>query len=111
SMPYELGGASYGGDVFVCSLYPIYARGLAYMAMGKAVDAAHEFENMIRHRNILRTDPVAAIAHLQLGRAWAMVGDRIKARQSYSEFLVFWQSADEDVPLLAAARRELAGLR
>ena len=111
SSPYELGWASFGGDVFVCSLSPVYARGLAYLAMGKGVEAAHEFENMIRHRYISRTDPVAALAHLQLARAWKMAGDSAKARQFYTEFLALWHAADDNVPLLADARRELSALR
>jgi len=48
---------------------------------------------------------------VELGRAWAMAGDRAKARAAYEDFLTLWKDADPNVPLLAQARAELARLR
>jgi hypothetical protein len=48
---------------------------------------------------------------VELGRAWAMAGDRAKARAAYEDFLALWKDADPDVPLLAQAKAEYAKLK
>jgi hypothetical protein len=53
---------------------------------------------------------LGALAHLQLGRAKAMSGDREGARQAYDEYFTLWKDADPDVPILRAARAEYARL-
>src|ERR1035437_539029 len=45
-------------------------------------------------------DPIGALAHLQLGRAFAISGDKIKAKAAYQDFLTLWKDADPDVPIL-----------
>jgi hypothetical protein len=39
-----------------------------------------------------------ALAHLQLGRAQVMMGDKAAARKSYNDLLILWKDADLDVP-------------
>jgi hypothetical protein len=39
-----------------------------------------EFQKILDHRGIVQNDPIGALAHLQLGRAYAMQGDTTKAR-------------------------------
>jgi hypothetical protein len=56
-------------------------------------------------------DPVGALAHLQLGRAYVVSGDTAKAQKSYSDFLKLWTGADVDVPVLKQAKAEYARLR
>jgi hypothetical protein len=46
-------------------------RGSAYMAAGKGAEAAREFEKVVRHRGIVVSDPMGAMAPLQLARAYA----------------------------------------
>lgn len=69
------------------ALYPIYFRGLAYLAANKPVEAADEFQKILNHRGIVISDPVAALAHLQLARAFARSGDLAKADSVYRDFL------------------------
>jgi eukaryotic-like serine/threonine-protein kinase len=52
-----------------------------------------------------------ALAHLQLGRAKALSGDRDGAREAYDTYFALWKEADPDIPILKAARLEYALLR
>ena len=92
-------------------MYPVYVRGEAYLAANKGAEAAAEFQKILDHRGLVLADPMAARARVELGRAWAMAGDRAKARAAYEDFLTLWKDADPKVPLLAQARAELASLR
>jgi eukaryotic-like serine/threonine-protein kinase len=91
-------------------LTQVYLRGEAYLALNKGADAAAEFQKIIDHRALVSADPVGALAHLQLGRAYAMTGDNGKARAAYEAFLASWKDADADIPVLAQARAEYARL-
>jgi DNA-binding winged helix-turn-helix (wHTH) protein/tetratricopeptide (TPR) repeat protein len=101
--PYEL-GLGFG-------LYPAYVRGLAYLAANQGFEAAAEFQKILDHRGIVVNDPIGALAHLQIGRAYAMQGDTAKARRAYQAFLTLWKDADPDVPILIAAKSEYAKLK
>jgi hypothetical protein len=50
------------------------------------------------------------MAHLGLGRAYALTGDREKARAAYQQFLAVWKDADPDAPALRQAKAEFARL-
>jgi hypothetical protein len=54
--------------------------------------------------------PLGALAHLQLGRAYALSGDTTKARSAYQDFFNVWKDADPDIPVLKQARAEYAKL-
>jgi cytochrome c-type biogenesis protein CcmH/NrfG len=56
-------------------------------------------------------DPIGVLAHLQLGRAYAMSGDTAKARAAYQDFLSRWKDADPDIPILKQAKAEYARLQ
>ncbi len=101
--PYELG--VYAG------LYPAYVRGEAYLAANRGSEAAAEFQKILDHRGIVVNDPIGALAHLQIGRAYAMQGDTVKARVAYQDFLALWKDADPDIPVLIAAKSEFAKLK
>ena len=103
--PYELGSASFG------SLYPVYVRGLAYLKAGQGQQAAAEFQKMLDHRGIAGNFVLGALAHLQLGRAQAMMVDKEAARKSYQDFFALWKDADPDIPVLHAAKAEYAKLK
>ena len=78
--PYELGNPSQNLNFF---LYPIYVRGEAYLAMRQGTAAAAEFQKIIDHPGLVVNEPIGALAHLQLGRAYAMAGDTAKAKAAY----------------------------
>jgi hypothetical protein len=58
------------------------------------------------------SDPIGALAHLQLGRAFAMSGDqaKAKAKTAYQDFLSLWKDADPDIPIFKQAKAESARL-
>ena len=92
------------------SLYPVYVRGQAYLALHQGAEAAAEFQKFLDHRGIALNSPLAALARLQLGRAYSLAGDKAKARQAYLEFLELWKDADPDIPILKQAKEEYAKL-
>ena len=73
-------------------------------------EAAAEFQKIFDHRGIVASDPIGALAHLQLGRALAVSGDGVKAKAAYQNFLELWKDADPDIPVLKQARAEYARL-
>ena len=91
-------------------LYPAYVRGEAYLAAGRAQEAAAEFQKVLTHRGLVLADPIGALAHLQLGRAYVVLGDLPKAKSAYQEFLTLWKDADRDLPVLKQAGAEYAKL-
>jgi eukaryotic-like serine/threonine-protein kinase len=62
-------------------------RGEAYPAAHLGAEAAIEFQKILDNRGIVFGDPVAALARLQLGRAYAMAGDPAKAKSAYQDSL------------------------
>jgi serine/threonine protein kinase/tetratricopeptide (TPR) repeat protein len=92
------------------SLYPAYVRGQAYLALGQGTDAVVEFQKFLDHRGVALNSPLGALARLQLGRAYALAGDKPKARHAYLEFLELWKDADSDIPVLKQAKDEYAKL-
>ena len=50
------------------------------------------------------------LAQLYLARAYAMEGDKDRARAAYQDFLASWKDADAGLPLLEAAKEEYAKL-
>jgi eukaryotic-like serine/threonine-protein kinase len=93
------------------NLYPVYVRGEAYLAAHKGSEAAAEFQKILDHRGIVLNEPIGALAHLQLGRAYAMQGDTTRARAAYQSFLTLWKGADPDIPILKQAKAEYAKLQ
>ena len=95
---------------FFGALYPIYVRGQAYLAVHQGANAAAEFQKIVDHRGIVVSDPIGALAHLQLGRAYTLSGDKTKAKSAYQDFLMLWKDADPDIPILKQAQAEHANL-
>jgi serine/threonine protein kinase/tetratricopeptide (TPR) repeat protein len=107
--PYELGSPS--GGLIAAALHPVYVRGEASLAAHQGKEAAAEFQKIIDHPGVVMNDPIGALAHLQIGRAYAMQGDTAKAKAAYQDFLTLWKDADPDIPILIAARAEYAKLK
>jgi hypothetical protein len=72
--------------------------------------AAAEFQKILDHRGTVGADPIGALAHLQLGRVFALSGDNAKAKAAYGAFLMLWKDADPDIPILKSAKAEYAKL-
>jgi DNA-binding winged helix-turn-helix (wHTH) protein/tetratricopeptide (TPR) repeat protein len=100
SAPYD------AGDFF-----PVYVRGEAYLSAHRGAEAAAEFQKILDHRGVIVNRPIGALAHLQIGRAFAMEGDTAKAKAAYQDFLALWKDADPDVPILRQAKAEYAKLQ
>jgi predicted Zn-dependent protease len=91
-------------------LYPTYLRGEAYLA-ARQEGAVAEFQKIIDHSGLVSNCVTGVLAHLQLGRAYALAGDKTKARAAYQDFLTLWKDADPDIPVLKEAKAEFAKLQ
>jgi eukaryotic-like serine/threonine-protein kinase len=108
---YELGAPAPGAVFNFVSLYPVYVRGEAYLAADKGSEAAAEFQKILDHRGIVLNEPIGALAHLGLARAYALSGDTAKSRTAYQDFFALWKDADHDIPILQQAKAEYAKLK
>ena len=107
---YDLGVTTSGAYSWT-ALYPVFVRGEAYLAANQGKEAAAEFQRILDHRGIVLNEPIGALAHLQLGRAYAIQGDAAKAKAAYQDFLTLWKDADPDIPVLKHAKAEYAKLK
>jgi eukaryotic-like serine/threonine-protein kinase len=103
--PYELGGS------LSPELYPVYLRGGAYLGSHQGKEAVAEFQKILGHPGVVLNEPIGALAHLQVGRAYAMQGDTLKARTAYQDFFALWKDADPDIPILKEAKAEYEKLQ
>lgn len=128
AVPYEQADTSPTLDF---ALYPAYLRGQAYLAAREGAGAAAEFQKILNHPGIVLNTPIGALAHLGLGRAYALeaAGRDIlavryptlasteptgvsrpealaKARAAYQDFFALWKEADPNIPILKQAREE-----
>jgi hypothetical protein len=111
-------------------LNPVYIRGEAYLAARQGDAAAREFQKILEHRGIVLNSSLGALAHLGLGRAYALQASAgegspaghpqgaplqpdalAKARTAYQDFLALWKDADPDIPILKQAKAEYAKLK
>lgn len=51
------------------------------------------------------------MARLQLGRAFALSGDKTKVKAAYQDFLTLWKEADPKIPIFKQAKAEYARLQ
>jgi tetratricopeptide (TPR) repeat protein len=107
SLPYELGNPP---PENAGTLHPAYLRGLAYLAQSNGAAAAAEFQKFLDHPGIVQNFLFASLAHLELGRAYAISGDQAKAKTAYQDFFTLWKDADPDIPILKQAKADYAKL-
>ena len=93
------------------TLYPVYLRGQAYLYNKQGSAAIAEFQKILDHPGVVQNEPIGALAHLELGRAYALTGDQSKAKAAYLDFLKLWKDADPDIPILKQAKTEYAKLQ
>lgn len=130
--PYELGLPTLFWMLNV-TLYPVYVRGEAYLALREGEQAAAEFQKILDHSGLVGNFPLGALAHLGLGRACALeagidvapgsspaaaaaqrgaTGDALtRARTAYQDFFSLWKGADPEMPILKQAKAEYTELR
>ena len=109
--PFELGAPYELGIDPETALYPVFVRGQAHLAAHQGSEAAIEFQKILDHRGIVLNEPIGALAHLDLGRAYALQGETAKARAAYQDFLTLWKNADPDIRILKQAKAEYARLQ
>jgi len=108
--PYDL-GVSTSGVYSWTALYPIFVRGEGYLAAHQGNEGAAEFQKILDHPGLVINEPIGALAHLELGRAYVMSGDTAKAKAAYEDFLTLWKDADSDIPILKQAKSEYGKLQ
>ncbi len=95
---------------YLGGLHSAYVRGEALVAAHHYAEAVAEFQKILDHRGIVGADPIGALAHLELGRAFALSGDKTKGKAAYEAFLALWKDADPGIPVLKQAKAEYARL-
>jgi serine/threonine protein kinase/tetratricopeptide (TPR) repeat protein len=108
--PYEL-GVSTSCPFGWTAMYPVFVRGEAYLAARQGSEAAAEFKKILDHPGIVLNQPIGALAHLGLARAYVLQGDTAKAKAAYRDFLTLWKDADPDLPVLQQAKNEYQKLQ
>ena len=106
AIPYELGAGPRSAGYFANSV-----RGEAFLRTHDGVKASAEYQKILDHRGADPTSVLYSLAHLGLGRAYALQGDTAKAKTGYQDFFAVWKDADADVPILKTARAEYEKLK
>jgi eukaryotic-like serine/threonine-protein kinase len=104
--PYEFGSGP--GSTGYSINYP---RGEAYLRLKDGAKAAAEYQKILAHRGTDALDARYNLAHLGLGRAYALQGNTASAKSAYQDFFAGWKDADPDVPILKQAGSEYAALQ
>ena len=106
--PYERGVTAF--DNGLC-FYPAFVRGEAYLAAKDGLAARAEFQKIVDHPGLVVNEPIGSLAHLGLGRAYALTNDSPRAQAEDQSFLSLWKNADSDIPILKQAKVEYERLR
>jgi serine/threonine protein kinase/tetratricopeptide (TPR) repeat protein len=110
ALPYELAPNGLNFAYYLGGLHSAYVRGEAFIDQRRYAEAAAEFQKILDHRGIVGLDPIGPLAHLQLGRVFALSGDTVKAKAAYAAFFELWKNADAGVPILKKARADYSRL-
>lgn len=79
----------------------INASGEAYFKVGELDKAAKKLESVIR------INPNHAQSHYLLGLVYQKRGEQEKAREHFEKFMYIWKDADENLPQLVEAKKQL----
>ena len=90
--------------------FAAYLRGQAHMLRHEYAEAQTEYKTIADNPGADAFSPTYPLALLGLARAQVALGDRAAAKATYARLLDRWRDGDANVPLLAAARREMAAL-
>lgn len=78
--------------------------GRSAIAFGAGAGPLLEFQKLVDHPAILFTQPIGALARLQIARGYRVTSNRTKAVTAYETFLKTWATADPGVPIFNAAQ-------
>jgi eukaryotic-like serine/threonine-protein kinase len=70
-----------------------------------------EFRKILDQRGVVTNEPIGALAHLDLARAYALQGDAARSRAAYNDFLTLWKDARPHIPILRTAQAEYSKLK
>lgn len=98
--PYEL------ADFEILSI-----RGSVYLQLDRLHEAEQEYRKITTNPGIDPASVQLPLAHLQLARIYAHLGNPTRSREEYQALFALWQNAAPDLPLLQQARREAAMLK
>jgi cytochrome c-type biogenesis protein CcmH/NrfG len=68
-------------------------------------------QKILDQSGVVQNEPIGALAHLGLARAYVLQGDTAKARAAYQNFFTLWKDADAGIPVLQQAKAEYAKLQ
>jgi eukaryotic-like serine/threonine-protein kinase len=105
-VPYQYGAGPRSADYT-----PLSLRAESYLRSHDGTNAAAEYQKILDHRGLDPVSPLYTLAHLGLGRAYALQGDNAKAKSAYQDFFALWKDADPDVPILKTAKAEYEKLK
>jgi tetratricopeptide (TPR) repeat protein len=88
-----------------------YSRAMVYLRAGQAQEALQDFTRLRNLYSFHPDDPYISLARFGQGRAYAALGEKLKSREAYQDFLALWKDADPDIPLLKQAKTEYAKLQ
>lgn len=91
---------------YAAGFWPTYIRGQAYLRQRAGAEAASEFQKILNNRGVNINSNLYSLSYLGLARATTLMGDALKARNTYEDFLKLWKDADPDIPALQQARQE-----
>ena len=92
-------------------LYPVYVRGEAYLAARQGAEAAAEFQKILDHRGIVGTDPIGALARLQLAGRSPCRGTRARPSLPTRTFSLSGKTPTPTSRSLCGRRRSIARLQ
>ena len=85
-------------------------RAAIYMKLGEPAKAAEDYKNIVATPGS-GFGVLYPMARLGLARSEAAAGDIASSRAAYQDFLSEWKDADPNLPVIKAAKAELAKLR
>ena len=92
------------------TMYPVYLRGYAYLALHQGDAAKAEFLKYRNHPGLTMNSVLAALAPLGIARADAVQNNH-EAQSSYRDFLAQWKDADAGIPIYLQAKTEYSKAR
>jgi len=75
------------------------------------LSSSHEFQRILNLKCFAPDESVLGLAQLGLARAYALFGDKEKARPAYQDFFALWTDAVPDISILKQAKAEYAKLQ